>query len=91
LRPFIISSENKSIEYLPQRAGKTGAAAANDREKAVGNKCSISFYLMITAPLFHVTKLRRSYDILHSFQRRLNVDFPLTMTVMKVTWSSALS
>lgn len=46
---------------------------------------------MITAPLFHVTKLRRSYDILHSFQRRLNVDFPLTMTVMKVTWSSALS
>ena len=33
------------------------------RKSCRENRCLISFYLMITTPLFHVTRLRRSYDI----------------------------
>jgi len=35
-------------------------------EKVVGNRCLILLYLMITTPLFHVTRLRRSYDSIAS-------------------------
>jgi len=41
LRLFIISSEKKSIEYqkfIPQRAGKIGAAAVNGEKKLSGEQ-----------------------------------------------------